>query len=215
MIFDKSFFFSKSIRLILQEKFNIVNVQLANSLQEIFESISKFVFDLIVVDINENESIGFDLIKELKNKCPQTKVLILSFIDNSLFINNCYKSGASYFLNKNCSEDNLKQILNLLLFSNEYFSNDLDLVKFNSKLFKTLPKKDSYLDKLSKREYQIAQMLVKGISNVEISKSLNLAMSTISTYKKRILLKTQTENLLELSSEYQNNLLVSKNYPDF
>jgi DNA-binding NarL/FixJ family response regulator len=215
IIFDKSFFFSKSVGLILKEKFNIASVRFASSLNEIQESISIATFDLIIIDINDNESLGFDLIKKLKNNSQQTKVLILSFIDNPLFINNCYKSGASYFLNKNCTEEKLKQILNLLLFSNEYFLNDVDLVKFNSTLYKPVSKKYFHIDKLSKREYQIAQMFVKGITNIEISKILNLSMSTISTYKKRILLKTETENLIEFSSIYQNNLVVSKSYADF
>jgi DNA-binding NarL/FixJ family response regulator len=58
-------------------------------------------------------------------------------------------------------------------------------------------------------------MLVKGISNLEISRDLNLSMSTISTYKKRILLKTETENLIELSSFYNNNFMAVKNFTDF
>jgi DNA-binding NarL/FixJ family response regulator len=78
-----------------------------------------------------------------------------------------------------------------------------------------LPEKELFLNKLSKREYQIARMLVKGISNLEISKDLSLSMSTISTYKKRILLKTETENLIELSSFYNENMLSNNSYTNY
>jgi two-component system response regulator EvgA len=105
--------------------------------------------------------------------------------------------------------------LNLLLYSNDYFTNDVNLIASQSIPLNQFSEKELFLNKLSKREFQIARMLVKGISNLEISRDLNLSMSTISTYKKRILLKTETENLIELSSFYNNNFMTVKNFTDF
>jgi len=105
--------------------------------------------------------------------------------------------------------------LNLLLYSNDYFTNDVNLIPSQSLPLNQYSEKEVFLNKLSKREYQIARMLVKGISNLEISKDLSLSMSTISTYKKRILLKTETENLIELSNFYNDNLIGNNSYVNF
>src|SRR5690606_23433087 len=58
-------------------------------------------------------------------------------------------------------------------------------------------------DKLSKRESQIAQSLVKGQSLTEISKAMNLKETTVSTYKKRILEKTGVKTLSDLIAIWQ------------
>jgi DNA-binding NarL/FixJ family response regulator len=213
LIFDQSFFYSKAVRLILEEKFSVTDVHIANSKDDIQELISISYFDLVILDININELEDFGLISIVKKQCSQAKILILSYLNDTIYINNCYRLGANFFLNKDCTEEKLNQILNLLLHSNDYFTNDVNLIPTQSILSTQSTEKKLFLNKLSKREYQITLMLVKGISNVEISKYLNLSMSTISTYKKRILLKTETENLIELSSFYNNNLLFNNSYP--
>jgi two-component system response regulator EvgA len=215
LIFDQSFFYSKTVRLILEEKFSITDVHIANSKDEIQELISVSYFDLVILDINIKELEDFSLISTLKKKCSQAKILILSYVNDYTYINNCYRLGANFFLNKNCTEEKLNQILNLLLYSNDYFTNDVNLIASQSIPLNQFSEKELFLNKLSKREFQIARMLVKGISNLEISRDLNLSMSTISTYKKRILLKTETENLIELSSFYNNNFMAVKNFTDF
>jgi DNA-binding NarL/FixJ family response regulator len=212
LIFDQSFFYSKTIRLILEEKFSITDVHIANSKDDVLELISISHFDLVILDINIKELEDFDLISVVKKKCSQAKILILSYLSDYSYINNCYRLGANFFLNKNCNEEKLNQILNLLLYSNDYFTNDVNLIPTQSKPLNQFSERELFLNKLSKREFQIASMLVKGISNLEISKELCLSMSTISTYKKRILLKTETENLIELSSFYNNNLLFNNSY---
>lgn len=215
LIFDQSFFFSKAVRLVLEEKFSITDVHIAKSKDEIYELISVFCFDLIILDINEKEVEDFNLIRTIKKKSLQTKILILSYINDYAYTNNCYKQGANFFLNKNCTEEKLNQILNLLLYSNDYFTNDVNLIPTQSIQLNQHSEKEIFLNKLSKREYQIALMLIKGISNIEISKNLGLSMSTISTYKKRILLKTETQNLIELSSFYNDNLMDNHSVTNF
>jgi DNA-binding NarL/FixJ family response regulator len=58
-------------------------------------------------------------------------------------------------------------------------------------------------DKLSNRELEITKLLIKGNGNLEISNSLNIQMSTVSTYKNRIFEKLKINNLVELIEVYQ------------
>lgn len=53
--------------------------------------------------------------------------------------------------------------------------------------------------KLSKRELEVADMLLKGKASNEIGEIMNLQPSTISTYKTRILKKLNVQNVIELS----------------
>jgi DNA-binding NarL/FixJ family response regulator len=60
------------------------------------------------------------------------------------------------------------------------------------------------VERLSKREFQIFKLLAEGNGNIEISNSLNLKMSTISTYKKKIFEKLQVKNVVDLVRIYDD-----------
>lgn len=207
LIFDHSFFLSKVFKTILEEKFSIKDANVAHTKSELHEYVSVIIYDLIILDIDAKGMEDLALINVIKSKSPHTKVLVFSYFKDNTYIKNSIKYGADFFLNKDCTEEKLNQVLNLLLYSGEYFLNDVNLIKTLTLSTSDLSEKGKILNKLSKREFQVAQMLIKGVSNVEISKQLNLSMSTISTFKKRILLKTNTENLLELSRYFSDDLL--------
>lgn len=59
------------------------------------------------------------------------------------------------------------------------------------------------LNLLSNREMDVAKLLVKGLSIAEVSKTLGLKNSTISTYKTRIFEKLQVENIRELIEKFR------------
>ena len=70
--------------------------------------------------------------------------------------------------------------------------------KKNLKIFK--------FKRLSTREFEVAMLLIKGYSNNKICNLLNLSSSTISTFKNRIFIKTNTKNVIELLQLYQTEL---------
>ena len=72
-----------------------------------------------------------------------------------------------------------------------------------------LKKPDNPLDQLSNREIEVAKFLVDGYSNIDISKSLNLKKTTVSTYKNRIFEKLSIETLSELIQTF--NLYFTQN----
>jgi two-component system response regulator EvgA len=53
-------------------------------------------------------------------------------------------------------------------------------------------------EKLSAQEHKVLQYLLHGLSNSEIAKMMGLSCKTVSTYKARVLQKTQARNLVEL-----------------
>ena len=60
------------------------------------------------------------------------------------------------------------------------------------------------IDKLSDRELEIANLLVEGLGNTQISEKLNLQKSTVSTYKNRIFEKLNISNITELIHSFQS-----------
>jgi len=59
--------------------------------------------------------------------------------------------------------------------------------------------------KLSNQESIVAELLVKGFRNTEICSKIGIGMTTVSTYKKRILLKTESKNVIQLVKNLKKN----------
>ena len=59
------------------------------------------------------------------------------------------------------------------------------------------------IDSLSNREFEVAQLLINGYGNLEISNKLNVQMSTVSTYKNRVFEKLNVTNVVALSNIFK------------
>lgn len=92
----------------------------------------------------------------------------------------------------------------MLIFSDEElklefdnsFNSDIKILNFSSNLNDSFERTTTGL---SSRELECTKLLMRGKSNVEIAKKLSLSATTVSTYKKRVLQKTKTKNIVELT----------------
>jgi DNA-binding CsgD family transcriptional regulator len=92
----------------------------------------------------------------------------------------------------------------MLIFSDEElklefdnsFNSDIKILNFSSNLNNSFERTTTGL---SSRELECTKLLMRGKSNVEIAKKLSLSATTVSTYKKRVLQKTKTKNIVELT----------------
>ncbi len=59
------------------------------------------------------------------------------------------------------------------------------------------------MEELTQREFEIAELLVKGFGNLEIANELDIKMTTVSTHKLNIFKKTHITNIIELSELFK------------
>lgn len=172
-------------------------IDFAETYTETRDKVSKNVYDLLIIDIDIPQSIFKAMIKELKKKQKQLKILIFSTYDENVGIQ-YVEEGAAGYLNKMASETEILTAINAVFEEGYYYT--VDMMK---KL--VMQSADSHsVDRLSKRELQIFKLLAEGNGNIEISNSLNLKMSTISTYKKKIFEKLQVKNIVDLVRIYDD-----------
>ena len=185
----------KGLEIIIKEKFFVSNIFIANSNIDIIEFSKVLYFDVIIVDVNESQTENFLFIKKVKNIQPKTNILLFSSFDDNFYISNCIKSGASGFLHLNSNKDVIINTIASLTNGSDKL-NDYFQEKDREK---KLTEHDVIRKLLSEREYYVVKMLIEGLSNKEIGYKLSLAPTTISTFKSRILKKTNCKNTLSLS----------------
>jgi DNA-binding NarL/FixJ family response regulator len=168
----------------------------ASDKSEVFDNLMKNTIDLIVLDLNFEEGNAIAWIKEIKTDFPEVKIIIFSSFDESIYKNRVLSLGASAFISKLSLPEEI-----ILAFEQTLYEDKIVLkIKKSHKSNNT-----SLLHLLSNREMEIALLIIKGVANLEISNTLSLRKSTVSTYKQRIYNKLNISSIAELIEVFKVN----------
>ena len=173
--------------------------------QKVMQKVKENTFDLAILDLNMPNGNFNEALQAIKSKNSETKVLIFSSQDESLYAVRYLKMGADGFLHKDSSEDAINKALTKMLDKGRYMSDDVKDALINDKLNKRETTINP-LEILTGREMEVAERLVVGEPMKDISNDLNLHASTVSTYKTRILEKLNIQtipDLIKLFNFYQ------------
>lgn len=174
----------------------------AESAGQIFEFLSHSHCDLIILDINMPGKNGLEVLKEIKSEKPEIKVLILSIYPEDTYALTAFELGASGYLCKDSSADELIKAIRRIAAGKKYISDSL-----SDKLASGLDKGDIPHKKLSGREMEILLLIGEGHTPTEIAVELSLSINTVATYRNRILRKmNMTTNSALIHYVVRNNL---------
>lgn len=191
------------ISLLLKEAFQGVNIMHANSFEEVLEKIDQQQ-DLIFLDINLPGGNSTKMIKKIRQKNPNLSIMIFSAYNEAQYALRYIHAGANGFLNKDSSDEEIINAVRSVLETGKYISNVVKEKILENALLNTPV---NPLEMLSNREIEVAELLVDGVGNLEISNKLSIQMSTVSTFKNRIFEKLGIDNvvrLVEILKIYKN-----------
>ena len=167
-----------------------------NDYKSLYSTVSKDTYDLVILDVNMPNGSFQEAVNFIKMKQPSIKILVFSSQDELIYALRYLKLGADGYLNKESSSAQIQKALNAMLTSGRYVSEEVK----DAMILESLngPAKSTPIESLSNRELQIANKLVEGIPLKELSNTLNLHSSTISTYKNRLFEKLNIQSIPEL-----------------
>ena len=149
--------------------------------------------DIIVCDINMPGMGGMELIRRIKARDAEAKIIVLSMYDDASHVANMRKLEVNGYVTKRSAPTELLKAIDAVSLSHTYFSDDL---KEKSVEIDVRP---SEIDALSKREFEIFTLLAQGMSVAEVASSLNISPKTASNHRDNIMHKLGVKNLVELS----------------
>lgn len=149
-------------------------------------------FDLAILDMSLPDQAATDLIRDLKRGCANLRILVLSMFPERQCVVRVFQSGWNGCLRKNADPNEVIHAVRTILDGEEYVSEAVVRDAGRSQTTK-LPH-----ETLSGREYQVFQRLVAGKALTEIAEQLNLNVSTVSTYRARVLGKTNVRTNADL-----------------
>ncbi len=161
-------------------------------------------WDLIVMDISMPLKNGIEALKEIRVAGINTPVLMLSMQPEDQYAIRAIRAGASGFVNKESATDELIIAVRKVLSNGKYISSSIDK-KIELSL---LENKNIGSDLLSNREIQVLQLIASGKTITDIAELIQLSITTVSTYRTRILDKLSLRNNSELTRYAIHNGIV-------
>lgn len=186
--------------ILLKEIMPAASILHSGTFEEAVEVTNNEKPDLILLDIEIPGGGNIDMISVLRLRHPKVKILMFTCYDEQIFGLRYIHAGADGFLSKHASSDIFKHAISKVANNEKYISERLK-EQYISELINVKGVKANPLQKLSNRELEVAGLLIKGISTAEISGSLSLQLSTVSTYKTRIFEKLKVSNIIDLATK--------------
>jgi DNA-binding NarL/FixJ family response regulator len=169
-----------------------------DNIREALQIINQMHPDAVIVDVTLRGSSGLELIKQLKvldNKLP---VLVLSMQAEQLYAERVLRAGAKGFVSKEESPAEVVKAIRRVLEGHIYVSE-----RVNESILGRLgqahkARQASGVDLLSDREIEVFQLLGRGLNSREIAGQINLAATTVDSYRARIKEKLGIKSAAEL-----------------
>jgi two-component system, NarL family, invasion response regulator UvrY len=176
----------------------------ARSGAEALALVRKQHWDIAVLDISLGGRSGLEVLTEIKQLRPRMPVLILSMHAEEQYAVRAFKTGASGYITKTSSGEELRQAILKIVKGGQYVGPSL-AEKIVLQL--SQPAKVPH-ESLSNRELEVLCSIASGKTVKEIALNLSLSEKTISTYRRRILDKMDMRTNAELTHYAIRNGLV-------
>jgi two-component system, NarL family, invasion response regulator UvrY len=184
----------QGLRQILAEEFEgVVIAEAGDGLQAIAQS-QRRAWDIVILDIGIPGMSGLEVLKELREQRPRTKVLVLTMYPEEQYANRFLRSGASGYMTKDRARSELVSAIQKVLAGERYISPHLAHTVMANAGGAARPH-----EALSERELKVMLGLAGGKRLTDIAREMNLSIKTVSTYKRRILDKMHMKVNAELT----------------
>jgi len=198
-IVDDHYMVIEGIRSLLQNEKNVEWMGHATTAASCLAFLKQQLPDILLMDVNLPDMSGIDLCKLVKQQYPSIFVLGLSTFNQQPVIRNMTENGASGYILKNASKEELLEAFATTLSGKNYLSREAALA---------LRETGNELPLISRREKEVLLLIADGLTNAEIAGKLFISIATVNTHRKSLLAKFKVNNtagLIKLATK--NNLV--------
>ncbi len=196
LIADDHAIVRKGLKQLLFEEYPTAVIEEAENAEQLVVAAIRNKWDVVICDLSMPGRSGLDALQQIKISSPGLPVLIMSMHPEDQYALRVLKAGASGYLGKETIHDDLIRAIQTVMLGKKFitpavaekladvFNNDTDKLSHET---------------LSNREFDVFKLLASGKSVSEIASRLSLSVTTVSTYRSRILEKMQMRSNAELT----------------
>lgn len=196
-IVDDHYMVIEGIRSLLQNEKGIEWTGHATNAVSCLSFLQHQLPDVILMDISMPDTSGLELCKEVKEKYPSVFIIGLSTFNQQSFIQKMMDNGASGYVLKNATRDELMEAINAVAKGKTYLSFEASQTMKSKTVSKIV---------LTRREKEVLGLIAEGLTNNEIAGKLFISTTTVETHRKNLLAKCEAKNtasLVRLATQLQ------------
>src|SRR5215813_8698925 len=196
LIADDHSIFRRGLKDLLSDGLGAVTVGECSNAFDLFQLVKQKKWDVVILDIGMPGTTGTDALVQVKRQRPSIPVIVLSMHPEDQYAVRMFKAGANAYLTKASAPDELIRAIKTVVAGGHHISPSLgeQLVQGIKQGNEKLPHQ-----LLSDREYEVLCLIGSGKTVGEIAETMCLSVTTISTYRARILEKMGMKTNAEMT----------------
>ena len=201
-IVEDNHFFRNTLEHIIRQSASCELKGVYASGEDAIKDICKQQPNVVLMDLDLGEVSGISALKKLKQNCPQIQFMICSAHEEEDRIFEALSAGANGYVLKDTKPEELIEAIKELVDGGAPMSSKIARRVVNSFQQKDTGKKENLLECLSSREFELLELLVKGMLYKEIAAHLNIAQETVRKHVYNIYKKLHVNNRVEAYHKY-------------
>jgi DNA-binding NarL/FixJ family response regulator len=201
----------QGIITLLEDEEDLIIAGEASDGDEVWDMVEKVKPDVILLDLTMPRMPGLDVIRQIVPVFPSAKILIFSMHNNTDYMLTSALNGASGYLEKDTSRDEMLRAIRAIAKGELYFppfaSSVIikNLLKQLSRVSDVRPAQEEVQEKsiwkiITPREQQILKCLTEGMSSKDIAEKFDISSNTVANQRASIMKKANVKNTAELIS---------------
>jgi DNA-binding NarL/FixJ family response regulator len=190
---DDSPLFRIGVREVLQRELAEASIAEASDFNDMLGQLRLRRYDVLIMDISMPGMSGLAAIKQVKYEFPTLPVVILTVHPEEQYAVRMFKAGADAYLNKATDPETLACAVRTVVSGRKYVGDAGEILALSV----GSNQRPSY-ELLSDREYEVLCLMGAGKTVKEIAEATHLSMTTVSTYRSRLLEKLGLRTTAEL-----------------
>jgi len=205
LIADDHTIVRRGLKQILLEEFPSSFIDEAADAEILLKKVMKEEWDVIITDLSMPGRSGMEALQQIKLYYPKLPVLVLSGHSEEQYAIRVLKAGAFGYLNKESAPEELVKAVHRVLLGKKYITPSIadQLIMGLDKDTEKLPH-----ESLSDRELEVFILIAKGKAVSDIANQMSLSVTTVSTYRARVLEKMNMKTNAQLTIYAMENKLL-------
>jgi DNA-binding NarL/FixJ family response regulator len=162
------------------------------------KAIGNLMPDIVIVDVSLKDSSGIELIKDIRVRWPNLPVLVFSVHDESLYAERILRAGARGYVTKAEAAAKLIEGIRRVLDGDVYVSEMISSKMLSRMVGASRDTSAFPLDTLTDREFEVFELIGKGLQGRQIAETLHLSVKTVAAHREHIKKKLNFASATEL-----------------
>ena len=204
LIADDQELIRESLRVVLGSKPDLEITDVVDNGRNVIRSIRENKPDIVLMDIRMPEMDGVTCTRIIKENYPDVKIIMLTTFDDDEYIFQALRDGASGYLLKGISVDELVSAIHKVSSGSAMINADIasKVIQQFSRMAKanlTIQVDKKMVEEINSNEWRVIQQVGRGLSNKEIAGKLALPEGTVRNYLSNILRKLDLRDRTQLA----------------